>query len=360
MPETFDAYHKWLGIPPAEQPPNYYRLLAIPLFESDADVIANAADKQMAHIRSFQTGQHSALSQKILNEIAAARVCLLNAAKKPAYDAVLRRETGGMLPKAASIGAQPAPGFDLESIASPAIARRPQPPRRKKVSWQPLAAIGASVVLLVVIVVFATTRDGRDKAAGPKTSAQLVVKKTPEAAKPTKKPKEKPAKPEPEPEPKQIAPSKSVEPASKPEHIDARPEDKAPAPGPVTEPEAGGQAHGNSRRRIAGKGGIAIEAGPCRCQDPGGIPDCRPGQSEGIRAGRLGRSNRSCQEDGHNGSSGCPKGPRRLAGGRCGEVSYYRQKGCRAVTREVYGECSHPTDFCQRFSRAAWSILPRR
>ena len=38
MPESFDPYHRWLGIPPREQPPNHYRLLGIDLFEADADV----------------------------------------------------------------------------------------------------------------------------------------------------------------------------------------------------------------------------------------------------------------------------------------------------------------------------------
>ena len=83
MPEAFDAYHKWLGISPKDQPPNHYRLLGIDLFEDNPDVITSAADKQMAHIRSFQTGQHSALSQKILNEIAAARICLLSVPRRP-------------------------------------------------------------------------------------------------------------------------------------------------------------------------------------------------------------------------------------------------------------------------------------
>ena len=36
---TFDPYHQWLGIPAAEQPPNHYRLLGVPLLESDLDVI---------------------------------------------------------------------------------------------------------------------------------------------------------------------------------------------------------------------------------------------------------------------------------------------------------------------------------
>ena len=37
--DAFDPYHVWLGIPREEQPPNRYRLLAITLFEANADVI---------------------------------------------------------------------------------------------------------------------------------------------------------------------------------------------------------------------------------------------------------------------------------------------------------------------------------
>ncbi len=46
----------------------------------------------MAHLRSFQTGRHSALSQKLLNQVAAAKVCLLDAAKKANYDQALREK----------------------------------------------------------------------------------------------------------------------------------------------------------------------------------------------------------------------------------------------------------------------------
>ena len=68
MADSFDPYHKWLGIAPKDQPPNHYRLLAIELFENDLEVIEGAADRQMAHVRTFQAGQNSALSQRILNE----------------------------------------------------------------------------------------------------------------------------------------------------------------------------------------------------------------------------------------------------------------------------------------------------
>jgi hypothetical protein len=48
--------------------------------------IENAADRQMAHVRSFQSGKNSDLSQRLLNEIADAKVCLLDHEKKLAYE----------------------------------------------------------------------------------------------------------------------------------------------------------------------------------------------------------------------------------------------------------------------------------
>lgn len=56
MAEHFDPYHKWLRIPPAEQPPHHYLLPGIAAFESDPDVIEHAADRQMAHVRSLAAG----------------------------------------------------------------------------------------------------------------------------------------------------------------------------------------------------------------------------------------------------------------------------------------------------------------
>lgn len=94
MPEAFDPYHIWLGIRPEEQPPNYYRLLAIALFEDNVEVIRDAAARQMAHVRTYDLGPHSVLSRKILNELGAAKACLLDPAAKAAYDAHLRQALG--------------------------------------------------------------------------------------------------------------------------------------------------------------------------------------------------------------------------------------------------------------------------
>jgi hypothetical protein len=100
MGTAFDPYHKWLGIPPDRQPPDHYTLLAVQVFEKDPDVIDSAADQRMSHLRKFQTGQYSDLSQKLLNEVANARVCLLNAAKKAEYDRKLHEEYDPQLPPA--------------------------------------------------------------------------------------------------------------------------------------------------------------------------------------------------------------------------------------------------------------------
>ncbi|MCL4206643.1 MAG: hypothetical protein KJ000_29520 [Pirellulaceae bacterium] len=94
MDNDFDPYYKWLGIPPRDQPPNHYRLLGIELFESDRDVIDAAANRVMGYLKDLAVGDEAQHSQKLLNEVARARLCLLNRQKKVDYDAELRAKTG--------------------------------------------------------------------------------------------------------------------------------------------------------------------------------------------------------------------------------------------------------------------------
>jgi hypothetical protein len=96
--EEFNPYYRWLAIPPSEQPANHYRLLGLPLFEANADVIDSAADRQMAHVRSHATGKHAADSQRILNELSKARLCLLNAQAKANYDSQLQAQLAPLAP----------------------------------------------------------------------------------------------------------------------------------------------------------------------------------------------------------------------------------------------------------------------
>jgi hypothetical protein len=139
MAAIFDAYHKWLGIPPAKQPPDHYRLLGLSQFEQDTDVIESAADKAMSHVRTFQNGAHAKQSQKLLNELAAARLCLLDDDKRAAYDATIRkaikRQEPGVRTKplpppgsASTTSAATLPEFELPLAPKPKVVK-PLAPR---------------------------------------------------------------------------------------------------------------------------------------------------------------------------------------------------------------------------------------
>jgi len=121
MSARFDPYHVWLGIAPAEQPANHYRLLGVPLFENNPAVIEHAADRQMTHLRSLSAGKHEALSQQLLNEVSAARVCLLNPEQKAAYDAELRAKLPSSRPAPT---AKPAVDPGLAAVAAQAAKDR--------------------------------------------------------------------------------------------------------------------------------------------------------------------------------------------------------------------------------------------
>ena len=92
MSDTFDPYYEWLGIPKHEQPASAYRLLGIREFEHDGAVIANAADRTMKHLRTYQAGKRARISQKLLNEVANAKITLLDEKSKTQYDAELAVE----------------------------------------------------------------------------------------------------------------------------------------------------------------------------------------------------------------------------------------------------------------------------
>jgi hypothetical protein len=75
----FDPYYEWLGIPESDQPDNHYRLLSIPMYEMNIEVIKSASERQTIFLRTLQAGEHASAAAQMLNEVAAARVCLLNA-----------------------------------------------------------------------------------------------------------------------------------------------------------------------------------------------------------------------------------------------------------------------------------------
>jgi len=127
MSESFDPYYKWLGIKPKDQPPNHYRLLGVEMFESDVDVIENAADQRMRHMRSLQSGANAEASQRILNEVATARVCLTDPVKRAAYDRLLQ-SAQAVAQAVPPPQAAPPPAPPVGTAVAPpvAVAQRPK------------------------------------------------------------------------------------------------------------------------------------------------------------------------------------------------------------------------------------------
>jgi hypothetical protein len=174
MSEPFDPYYKWLGIPPEDQPPDYYRLLAIRPFEDDADVIDAAAEQRMTLLRSRQTGPHAGASQKLLNEISAARACLLDHDRRRAYDTELKAAAETPMPEPvvqpAAVEPLSSPLDDLPVVDPAAVASPPAAlplvadtsrkytsgryaPPQTPAPWLVLLGVGGAALLLVVVVI---------------------------------------------------------------------------------------------------------------------------------------------------------------------------------------------------------------
>lgn len=270
MPSDFDPYLQWLGIRDPQRPPNFYRLLGVALFEEDPTILTNAADRQMAHVRTFQTGAHAAESQRILNELAAAKLCLLNAQRKAEYDAWLRAEmaagyagpvTGAVpegLPKAfpepAHPAAEPAPVSSEES--SPLVRAT-------------IAVLSGLVLLLIGLIV---AYSGRKSPAPSEPSPAVAVspgqgapetrpgatKSGPEASETKDTQEAQPGKeepPKPEPAPGEPSAKKEPAPLAVPRTGD---ESAKPAAAPKQEPKAGSAAEAiKAARRAISKRDLA-------------------------------------------------------------------------------------------------------
>lgn len=110
MTQEFDPYYYFLGIPRKDQPPDHYRLLGVERFEPDDQIIEMAANRQMAHLQRHESGAHVDEVARLLNEVARARLCLLNDDKRAAYDAKLRSASDAgsePQPKSPSAGTPP-------------------------------------------------------------------------------------------------------------------------------------------------------------------------------------------------------------------------------------------------------------
>lgn len=182
--EEFDPYHTWLGIPPEEQPPSHYRLLALQPFEDKRPVIESAVARQSAYLRTLQLGPHLALVQRLLNEVSAAKVCLLIPEKKAAYDAALRQKTErGSRPQGGHADASPPPiaacQSEIQNATGGVVAVLPPPvvgPRRRRRVPLLVAAGCIPVMIVLAVILLLHTSYGTVKIELSDPSAKVEVK----------------------------------------------------------------------------------------------------------------------------------------------------------------------------------------
>lgn len=105
--EPFDPYDAWFQIPKHEQPPNFYRLLGISLFESRPNSIEDAYEQRMINLRSRQVGPRALFAERLKNELTQAVQILRDEAQRAQYDAYLR-SLQSQTAHAAPIAATPA------------------------------------------------------------------------------------------------------------------------------------------------------------------------------------------------------------------------------------------------------------
>lgn len=131
--EHFDPYAQWLGLNLGVQSLDHYSLLGLARFENDPVRIEHQADERMRLVRSFQTGPRGKYTPKLLNELAAAKRCLLSPELKLAYDQQLQNQLpmqvgGWASPGSAASLAYPLPPPILPPEQAPPLPAEVSPP----------------------------------------------------------------------------------------------------------------------------------------------------------------------------------------------------------------------------------------
>ncbi len=231
-----DPYEKWLGIPKDERPVTYYRLLGVSPKETDAAVIAKAAQRRAAQLKTHQEGSQAPIHSRLSKEIAQAKATLLDSAKRQRYDSVLRK----LAAEKASESAEPLDATEEEpsrkgvSETTPGPARDKRKKGRKarkkdkeegKQTWLWLLAGAAVLVVLGGAAVFfwlnrsdatpppSSPPDAVARAA-PSAKAENPPATTPAPAKELPKSAAEPVAPTPPPSPPPAPPA--VAPGAKP------------------------------------------------------------------------------------------------------------------------------------------------
>ena len=139
----FNPYREWLQIQSAAATPDYYALLGLPALESDSAQINAGFQRQAARVAPHLAGEHSGPAQRLMSELAEARVTLLTPTARRAYDLALaaahQQATQAPQPKKQR-WAQPTSGPGQDDLLPPAaIPGSTAIPGRAAPAPQPIA-----------------------------------------------------------------------------------------------------------------------------------------------------------------------------------------------------------------------------
>lgn len=240
----FDPYQRWLGIPPQDQPPHFYRLLGLELFEEDPEVIKAAAENAIAFIQQNAFGEELQKSQRLLKDIEKVAAYLMSPPHKAKYDKKLKAKLGMSPPEVTAPEAPTQSTSPQPKTAAPTSPSSQESPRPIQVDSQsavstlekskraskinvagfeisyPAAAVGIAVFLAVAILLgmqFMGTDSAQPTSVAKQPPAPAATSESPKpqtpqnpalvakANKPVPKPLKQPEDPKPAP-PKPDAP----------------------------------------------------------------------------------------------------------------------------------------------------------
>lgn len=166
-----DRYTQWLKIAPGARPPDHYALLGLPHFCGDAQRIEQASHDRLDELDKHALS-HDAASradcQRMMNEVARARVVLMDAGKRLAYDVELAGRLGDAPPQVVVMPVQEPREARAQARSAPVVKREPlvsasvpmEPVRRWSVQharWACGAAVG--IITVIVLLILFITKD---------------------------------------------------------------------------------------------------------------------------------------------------------------------------------------------------------
>jgi hypothetical protein len=170
MENAPDPYEEWLGIPRAEQPVDYYRLLGVERFETNRTAIREAADARLAFLKNHKVGPQARLAQKVASQVSKACSCLLNPTRKALYDNHLR--SGGADGAGGGALWPPVDAAPADSHAKQTLDAD-EPEVRRWWNRRIVVAAGATALITLVVALYLGTR-GQSPPRGNPAQANSV------------------------------------------------------------------------------------------------------------------------------------------------------------------------------------------